>query len=359
MNLEQASELKDLISVWAKELGFADMGVSNLALDEYLQGLDNWLDNGFQGDMSWMSDRRDLRANPEELVPKTIRVISLRMNYLRPDTEPLKVLKDSDKAYISRYALGRDYHKLIRNRLAKLAEKMRSWSSKHLGDKAISQRVFVDSAPVLEKPFAEKSGLGWIGKNTLLLNRSEGSWFFLGEIYTNLELEVDDRPQEDKCGKCRACLKVCPTDAFPRPYVLDARKCISYLTIESKGPIPEELRAPIGNRVFGCDDCQLICPWNRYAKPTDEEDFAPRHGLEAADLIELFNWTEEQFLEKTAGSPIRRVGHERWQRNLAVGIGNSSGSSEAVQSLMDCDNSSPLVREHINWALSKLKRTDH
>ncbi|MCL4168306.1 UNVERIFIED_CONTAM: hypothetical protein GTU68_023411, partial [Idotea baltica] len=222
----------------------------------------------------------------------------------------------------------------------------------------LSQRVFVDSAPVLEKPFAEKSGLGWIGKNTLLLNQQEGSWFFLGEIFTNLQIPISSKAQEDKCGNCRACLKVCPTDAFPKPYVLDARKCISYLTIENKGAIPEELRKPMGNRVFGCDDCQLICPWNRYAKPTDENDFSPRHGLASATLVELFEWNEDQFLEKTAGSPIRRVGFERWRRNLAVGIGNGPASSEAVSSLRQQNLDSPLVQEHVDWALNQLTGED-
>lgn len=350
----EISELRALIPGWAKDLGFAEIGVSDLALDDYLSYLDNWLEQGYQGEMSWMADRRELRAHPKQLVPDTMRVISLRMNYLRPDTEPLKILKSSEKAYISRYALGRDYHKLIRSRLAKLAKQIHKWSLDKLAGQNLSQRVFVDSAPVLEKPFAEKSGLGWIGKNTLVLNREEGSWFFLGEIYTNLELPVDNNPQEDKCGNCRACLKVCPTDAFPKPYVLDARKCISYLTIEHKEAIPEELRSPMGNRVFGCDDCQLICPWNRYAKPTAEGDFAPRHGLASADLIDLFKWDENQFLENTAGSPIRRVGYERWQRNLAVGIGNAPPSSEAVNSLQHHSLDSPLVREHVNWALNKL-----
>lgn len=348
------AQLKTLLLGWAEELGFADLGISDISLDDYVHYLDNWLEEGYQGEMTWMQERRDLRAMPAELVPETIRVISVRMNYLRPDTEPLRILKDPEKAYISRYALGRDYHKLIRSRLAKLAERIREWASINLPQDATAQRVFVDSAPVLEKPFAEKSGMGWIGKNTLLLNREEGSWFFLGEIFTSLELPIDRADYANHCGNCRACLKVCPTDAFPKPYVLDARKCISYLTIEHKDEIPEELRSPMGNRVFGCDDCQLICPWNRYAKPAEEDDFKPRHGLESVDLIELFGWSEDEFLERTAGSPIRRVGYERWQRNLAIGIGNGPASSEAITVLQTKGIDSPLVQEHVNWAVDKL-----
>ena len=346
--------LRELLDQWSVELGFAALGITDIDLDDYLSHLDKWLEKGFQGDMNWMRDRRDLRAKPNELVPETVRVIVLRMNYLRPDTEPLRILKDPEKAYISRYALGRDYHKLVRSRLAKLAKKMTDWAAENLPETEVSQRVFVDSAPVLEKPFGEKSGLGWIGKNSLLLSKEEGSWFFLGEIFTNLPLPLSAHREENRCGKCRACLKICPTDAFSEPYVLDARKCISYLTIESKGPIPEELREPIGNRVFGCDDCQLICPWNRYAKPTDEADFKPRHGLEAADLLELFSWSESRFLDNTAGSPIRRVGHERWQRNLAVAIGNGPSNAESVAALRNHSLDTPLVQEHVDWALAKL-----
>ena len=357
MTLEESDKLKALLRSWAEDFGFAAVGVSDIAIDTHLNYLDDWLKAGYQGDMQWMQDRRDLRANPEDLVPKTIRVISVRMNYLSPDTEPVKILNDPEKAYVSRYALGRDYHKLIRNRLAKFAERIRCWTSENLPQHNISQRVFVDSAPVLEKPFAEKSGIGWIGKNTLLLNREEGSWFFLGEIYTNLEITPDEPDYKDHCGKCRACLKICPTDAFPEPYVLDARKCISYLTIEHKGPIPKALRTPMGNRVFGCDDCQLICPWNRYAKATSEKDFSPRHGLASADLIDLFNWDEEDFLQHTAGSPIRRVGYERWQRNLAVGLGNGPASAEAITALKTKSLDSPLVQEHAAWAIDKLNST--
>lgn len=349
------SELTDILPALVEKYGFADFGLSDIGLQDYLNHVESWLENGYEGEMAWMRDRLELRANPVLLLPDTVRVLSVRMNYLNPDTEPLKILNNPEKAYISRYALGRDYHKLIRNRLAKLAAEISDWALSRLDDPHLSQRAFVDSAPVLEKPFAEKAGMGWIGKNTLLLNKKEGSWFFLGEIFTNLDIPFEPaQKQEDKCGKCRACLRICPTNAFPKPYLLDARKCVSYLTIEHQGPIPEALRTPIGNRVFGCDDCQLICPWNRYAKPTDEGDFSPRHGLASAELIDLFNWEEEEFLEKTAGSPIRRVGYERWKRNLAVALGNGPSSPKAVESLRNQTMDSPLVKEHIDWALNKI-----
>ena len=352
------SDLAALLPSLVKKHGFAEFGISDIALDDYLARVESWLDRGYAGDMSWMRDRMALRSDPGLLLPETVRVISLRMNYLHDDTEPVKILHNPEKAYISRYALGRDYHKLIRNRLSKLANEINDWAKTQLDDPRLVQRAFVDSAPILEKPFAEKAGLGWIGKNTLLLNKSGGSWFFLGEILTNLDIPLETTAkQQDKCGSCRACIRACPTNAFPEPYVLDARKCVSYLTIEHKGAIPEEFRTPMGNRVFGCDDCQLVCPWTRYAKPTDERDFSPRHGLASADLLDLFAWTEEQFLQKTAGSPIRRVGYERWRRNLAVGIGNGPASSEAVTTLKHTRSASPLVKEHVDWALAKMRRS--
>lgn len=355
MRQEKIAELMTLLPEWAKDYGFADLGITDLALDEYLDLLDDWLGKDYHGGMAWMKDRRNLRAKPSELVPDTVRVISLRMNYLEEGTQPLSVLKDKEKAYISRYALGRDYHKLMRSRLANLATKISAWVAENAQNQPPAQRVFVDSAPVLEKPFAEKSGLGWIGKNTLVLNREAGSWFFLGEIYTSLELPVESTTETDQCGSCSACMNVCPTDAFPKPYVLDARKCISYLTIEHQGSIPEELRAPMGNRVFGCDDCQLVCPWNRYAKHSQETDFSPRHGLDSAKLIELFRWEEEDFLMRTAGSPIRRIGYERWLRNLAIGLGNGPQTTEAISALENFNLDSSLVQEHVDWALKRLK----
>jgi epoxyqueuosine reductase len=354
-NTDKLNKILSLIEQWSKEFGFQDWGIADLGIDSYVSRLDDWLANGYQADMEWISDRRDLRANPDQLVDGTLRIISLRMDYQAPDTEPLRVLKSGEKAYISRYALGRDYHKLIRSRLAKLAEKISHWADIELGAD-ISQRVFVDSAPVLEKPLAEKAGLGWIGKNTLILNRNAGSWFFLGEIYTNLPLPASTQQAEDECGKCKACMNICPTDAFPKPYVLDANRCISYLTIENSGAIPVELRSKMGNRVFGCDDCQLICPWNRYASTTSESDFKPRHQLENSDLVDLYYWTEEEFLNRTAGSPIRRTGYTGWQRNLAVGLGNGPPSAKAIEALENVKPSSPMVLEHVEWALDQLKK---
>lgn len=349
-------QLRALIDEWASELGFNNVGVTDVEMESYQQGLDSWLDAGYQGDMAWMKDRRNLRLNPASLQPGAIRAIVVQMPYFEPDTQPLEVLENTDKAYISRYALGRDYHKLMRHRLNHLAEKISDWWGG-----PVQQRPFVDSAPVLEKPLAEKAGLGWVGKNTLMLSKETGSWHFLGEIYTSLELPLDKTPQADQCGKCRACLKVCPTDAFPKPYVLDARRCISYLTIEHQGSIPEELRPRMGNRVFGCDDCQLVCPWNRESPTNREDDFRPRHQLDNSELVELFQWNEEEFLQRTAGSPIRRIGHTRWQRNLAVGLGNSANPRRALPVLQArlTNTTSALVREHIEWAIHQLENGQH
>lgn len=340
--LKLASQIKS----WGEELGFQQVAIAEPDLQRASENLNQWLAAGYQGSMHWLAGRGDKRRKPEELLPDTVRVISARMNYLADD-QPQQVLLDSRKAYISRYALGRDYHKVIRTRLAQLANRIQDYFGSTL-----QQRPFVDSAPVMEKPIAEQAGLGWIGKNTLLLNDHAGSWFFLGEIYTSLPLPVDEARQSDRCGNCRACLKVCPTDAFPQPYVLDARRCISYLTIEHKGSIAEELRPLMGNRVFGCDDCQLVCPWNRYAQLTNESDFNPRHGLENSDLIALFNWTEEEYLSRTQGSAIRRAGYLCWLRNLAIGLGNSPGSIQAIAALKQrAEHPSELVREHVHWAI--------
>ena len=297
--------------------------------------------------MAWMSEHGDKRYVVDKLVNHTVRVISVRMDYLADD-KMIAVLKDDNKAYISRYALGRDYHKVVRSRLAALMKKIED----EIPELELSQRPFVDSAPVMEKPIAEQAGLGWIGKNTLLLNEDAGSWFFLGEIYTSLKLPVDSQKQDDQCGKCKACITVCPTDAFPEPYVLDARRCISYLTIEHKDAIPEELRPLMGNRIFGCDDCQISCPWNRFPAPTKEHDFTPRHNLDSPSMVTLFNWEPEEFLDKTQGSPIRRIGHERWLRNIAVGLGNAKGSKEILSHLeAKAEHPSALVREHVEWAI--------
>jgi len=345
------AELASRITTWARELGFDEVGISDTDLSAQAEPLQNWLDKGYQGDMDWLAQNLDKRLQPELLVSGAVRAICVRMNYLPGDTRQIQVLKDARKAYISRYALGRDYHKLIRKRLAQLAEKIREAAEPLM---PVNQRPFVDSAPVLERPLAAKAGLGWVGKHTLVLNQNAGSWFFLGEIFTNIPLPTNTQTVEDRCGTCSACLKVCPTDAFPRPYELDARRCISYLTIENKGPIPEEFREPMGNRVFGCDDCQAICPWNKFAKFTAEDDFRPRHGLEDTDLLALFLWDEEAFLRRTEGSPIRRIGYERWLRNLAVGLGNAPPDPEIIRALdLRREQVTPLVREHIDWALER------
>lgn len=342
-------QLAQQIKQWGRELGFQQVGIADVDLRQHESRLQEWLAAGYQGEMSWMAEHGHKRSRPAELLPGTVRVISVRMDYLPGDTQQAKLLTRRDKAYVSRYALGRDYHKLIRKRLSKLAGMIVD----EVGDDA-QQRPFVDSAPVLERAIAEKAGLGWIGKSTMLVNSKAGTWFFLGELFTNLPLPVEDESSSNHCGSCTACLDICPTKAFAGPYQLDARKCISYLTIESKASIPRELRKAIGNRVFGCDDCQLICPWNKFAKPTAEGDFKPRHNLAAPDLAELFMWSEEEFLQKTEGSAIRRIGHERWLRNLAVALGNAPRSESVIQALQArLEDSSPLVREHVEWALDQ------
>jgi len=341
--------LANQIKQWGFELGFQQVAITDINLSETGEKLNKWLENDYHGDMGWMASHGDKRYRPEKLLPGTCSVIIARMNYLPPDSNMIAVLKDSDKAYISRYALGRDYHNLIRNRLKKLSKKIEM-----AAPGSLIQRPFVDSAPVMEKPLAEKAGLGWMGKNTLIINSEGGSWFFLGEIYTSLPLPKDKPSGASKCGECKACIKVCPTDAFPEPNVLDAKRCISYLTIENKGSIPEEFRKPMGNRVFGCDDCQTICPWNKGAQTTSEIDFTPRHNLDDRELAELFLWTEEEFLEYTEGSPIRRIGYERWLRNLAIGLGNATHSKKVVESLSARkDFPSKMVQEHISWALAQ------
>ncbi len=342
--------LSQRIKAYGQTLGFQQVGVTDTDLGESETYLMHWLDDGKHGDMDWMQLHGTKRTRPAELVEKTIRIISARMDYLPPDTQDMEqVLQQTDKAYVSRYALGRDYHKLIRNRLQKLA----TYIEQEIGE--FGYRVFVDSAPVMEKPLAEKAGLGWVGKHTNLLNKKAGSWFFLGEIYTDLPLPID--PAEVKhCGDCQACIDVCPTKAITAPYELDARLCISYLTIEHKGPIPVELRPLIGNRIYGCDDCQIFCPWNRFADFTGETDFRPRHKLDDISLLELFEWDEEAFLKNTEGSAIRRIGHERWQRNIAVALGNVENEKNLVKERLKNkhNQSSGLVKEHIEWAIQRL-----
>lgn len=341
-------DLTASIREWAAELGFQQLGITDTDLSEDAVRLEAYLAAGYHGEMAYMASHGSMRSRPEELLPGTLRVISVRMDYLPEDTQMAQVLAQPERAYISRYALGRDYHKLIRKRLQKLAEKITAVVG------PFGHRTFVDSAPVLEKPLARKAGLGWMGKNTLILNRKAGSWFFLGELLIDLPLPIDAPNDRDHCGKCSACLDVCPTQAFVGERVLDARRCISYLTIELKEAIPEDLRPLIGNRVFGCDDCQLVCPWNRFAKATQEQDFQPRHGLDNTSLAELFMWTEEQFLTRTQGSPIRRTGYERWLRNLAVGLGNAPSTIPVLEALKArIDYPSELVREHVRWALQQ------
>lgn len=340
--------LAEKIKAWAFELGFQQVGISDINLAEDEARFLRWLDNGFQGDMEYMARHGTKRSRPQELVPGTLRIISVRMNYLSPSSRtPETVMADRSSGYISRYALGRDYHKLMRNRLQKLAKRI----EQEVG--VFGYRAFVDSAPVLEKALAEKAGLGWTGKHSLLINKQAGSFFFLGELFTDLPLPVDN-PVEDNCGTCTTCLEVCPTGAIIAPYEVDARRCISYLTIEFKGSIPGELRPLLGNRIYGCDDCQLACPWNRFAKTTEEQDFLPRQGLEAPQLVELFAWTEEEFLRNLEGSPIRRIGHESWLRNIAVALGNAPTSEAVVSALKSrIGHESEVVREHVSWALQR------
>ena len=340
--------LSQTIKDWGRELGFQQVGIAGLDLATHEAHLQRWLAAGYHGEMDYMAAHGSKRSHPEELVPGTLRVISLRMDYLPGDTEMSKRLGEPEKAYVSRYALGRDYHKLIRKRIQQLAERIQQ----AIGP--FGYRAFVDSAPVLEKAIAEQAGLGWIGKNTLVLNRKAGSWFFLGELFVDLPLPVDAAHTDEHCGRCRACLDICPTAALVGPYRLDARRCISYLTIELKGAIPVELRPLIGNRVFGCDDCQIVCPWNRFARPTQQSDFQPRHQLDNAELATLFRWSEEEFLSRTEGSPLRRTGYQNWLRNLAVGLGNAPSSIPVLEALQARrDDPSELVREHVAWALEQ------
>ena len=337
------------IKVWGRELGFQQIGIADTDLNAAETRLLSWLGRGRHGEMQYMESHGTRRSRPQEFQPGTLRVISARLDYLpgRGVADSETVMHDPQRGFISRYALGRDYHKVLRARLQKLAERIEA----QVGP--FQYRAFSDSAPVLEKALAEKAGLGWIGKHTNLIDEQTGSWFFLGELYTDLPLPVDT-PAQNHCGTCHACLDVCPTQAIVAPYELDARRCISYLTIELRGAIPEELRPLIGNRIYGCDDCQLVCPWNRFARATNEPDFAPRHGLDAPALLELFSWTEEEFLKYTEGSAIRRIGHECWLRNVAVALGNAPTSDAVVRALQArLDHDSELVREHVGWALGR------
>jgi epoxyqueuosine reductase len=345
---EKLARLADLIKTWGRELGFQQVGITDTELSAHEAHLDAWLENGYHGEMGFMAKHGTKRTRPEELEPGTQRIISVRMDYLPAEVESTKVLGQPSRAYVSRYALGRDYHKLIRKRLALLAKKI----EQEVGD--FGYRAFVDSAPVMERALAQKAGLGWFGKNAMLLNPKAGSLFFLGELYTDLPLPIDAPFEEEHCGSCSACRTACPTGAIVDDKVVDSRKCISYLTIELHGAIPVEFRRAMGNRVYGCDDCQLVCPFTRFTRTTQENDFAPRHDLDRATLISLFAWGEAEFLEKTAGSPIRRIGYERWLRNIAIGLGNAPWS-EGVEAALWARRGFPsqLVREHVAWALEE------
>ncbi len=335
------------IKGWGLELGFQEVSITDIDLSQYQQYLESWIERNYHGAMSYMAENHQKRCHPEQLVPGTIRVVCVRMDYALNSNDSLQSMANTGKAYVSRYARGRDYHKLIRKRLQKLAARIEKVAG------PFGYRAFVDSAPVLERALAEKSGMGWIGKNTMLINKKAGSWFFLGELFTDLPLPTDDQVS-DHCGSCKACIDVCPTRAFVKPNLLDATRCISYLTIELRTSIPVEFREAMGNRIFGCDDCQMVCPWNKFSRETKEKDFTPRHKLDDVQLLELFGWSEQDFLQRTEGSPIRRIGYQCWLRNIAIALGNAPSSSEVVAALQArLHNSSEMVSEHIQWALCK------
>ncbi len=341
-------DLTQQIKAWGKELGFDEIGISDGKLGKHETHLDNWLAKGMHGEMGYMQKHGTKRTRPHELVAGTRSVVSVRLDYAPADIKHAEnVLTQTDTAYISRYALGRDYHKVLRNKLQKLATRIQD----EVGE--FGYRVFTDSAPVMEKALAEKAGLGWIGKHSNLLDSKTGSWFFLGEIYLDFELP-SDTPATNHCGTCTKCIEVCPTQAIVGPYQVDARLCISYLTIELKGSIPIELRPKMGNRIYGCDDCQFVCPWNKFAQTSKEPDFSPRAQLTDRKLSELFGWSETQFLSKTEGTAIRRIGYQAWLRNVAVALGNADTSAEVLTALNDKrDTASELVLEHIDWALEQ------
>lgn len=342
-------QLADNIKAWGKALGFQQVGICDVDLSHHEDALQTWLDNNFHGSMNYMKSHGLKRARPNELLPGTLRAISVRFDYLPENAAFAQHLKQSDIAYISRYALGRDYHKVVRNKLKKLGEKIK------LSLAETQFRPFVDSAPILEHALAEKSGIGWTGKHSLTLNKEAGSWFFLGELLINLPLPVD-QPIAEECGTCNACMTICPTQAIIAPYIVDARKCISYLTIEHAGSIDVALRPLMGNRIYGCDDCQIICPYNKDAPTTVESDFSPRSVLFGRSLVELFSWTESQFLDNTEGSPIRRIGYARWQRNIAIGLGNANFSQEILEALQSgLGRVDEIVDEHIYWAIERHK----
>ncbi|CAH1582433.1 tRNA epoxyqueuosine(34) reductase QueG [Vibrio rotiferianus] len=343
MNYEQ---LAQQIKIWGKELGFQKVGICDVDLSEHEAALQKWLDAGYHGSMDWMARHGMMRARPDELLPGTVRVISVRMDYLPPEARFASNLANTNHAYISRYALGRDYHKLVRKQLNKLGKLI----EQEVGQ--FGYRPFVDSAPILERPLAQKAGLGWTGKHSLILDKDCGSWFFLGELLIDLPLPVDE-PSVDQCDKCKACITSCPTQAIVDEKIVDARRCISYLTIEFDGVIPEEFRKPMGNRIYGCDDCQLVCPWNRYAEITEQEDFHRRESFEEPDLVTMFNWDESTFLKQMEGSAIRRIGHLQWLRNISVALGNAEYSQLIIEALEARQGENKLLDEHIEWALEQ------
>lgn len=343
-------ELANKIKIWAKELGFDKVGISNIDLSEHESALQHWLDNDYHGDMDWMARHGMMRARPNELLPGTIRVISARMQYLPQDALFAQTLNTPTHAYISRYALGRDYHKLVRNQLKKLGDKIQQECTE------LHCRPFVDSAPILERPLAQQAGLGWTGKHSLILDQEAGSWFFLGELLVNIPLPIDE-PSQNQCGKCSACLSSCPTGAIIAEGVVDARKCLSYLTIEYAGSIPVEYRQAMGNRIYGCDDCQLVCPWNRAAPLTQQDDFNRRPIFDTPDLVELFMWDEDTFLTQLQGSAIRRIGYHQWLRNIAIALGNGPNTERSQRALKLRLGMNDLIDEHIEWALRQLDQT--
>jgi len=342
--------LAQRIKTWGLALGFQQVGITDIDLGAAERHLQTWLDQGFHGEMAYMAAHGLKRSRPALLQPGTLSIISVRMDYQTEASHSSHdMLQEPGMAFVSRYALGRDYHKVLRNRLQTLADQI----SHEIG--TFGYRAFVDSAPVLEKAIAEKAGLGWIGKHSNLINRKAGSWFFLGELYTDLPLPPD-QPASAHCGQCRACIDICPTQAIVAPYTVDARRCVSYLTIELHGSIPEDLRPLLGNRIYGCDDCQLICPWNRFAKLSAEPDFKARHRLDQSTLLTLFAWSEREFLRNTEGSAIRRIGYLRWLRNIAVALGNGPSREDSMAALQEkISHDSDMVREHVAWALARLR----
>ena len=354
INSHDFEQLSADIKSWGLALGFNQIGITDTDLQAAEVKHQAWVAKSFHGEMDYMAKHGVKRTRPAELVPNTLRVISVRLDYLPPDSlHSESVLQDQSKAFISRYALGRDYHKVMRNKLQKLGDKIQTEVTK-LAITDFSYRVFTDSAPVLEVALAEKAGLGWRGKHTLLINKNHGSWFFIGEIYTNLPLIADEIAPSNHCGTCTSCIDVCPTKAITAPYEVDARRCISYLTIELKGSIPVEFRPLIGNRVYGCDDCQLFCPWNKFAQITTENDFHIKHGLDDISLVDCFSWSEDEFKVKMAGSAIYRIGYVQWLRNIAVGLGNAPTTVAVIHALSQhINHENELVQEHVRWALAQ------